>query len=210
MGFSIKTSSARAEEKLPREVRVSGATVQGRFCTLLARKEGFEIHIMPLVWMILALFVAASAIFVLCLFLGIPLLGMLFTIIGGLLAYFGVLMLYPGRMMKQCSYGEIYSFVTDDPEMALNLQNGEFIALRLSQKKQTRLLQGLLIMLEQNGEYHFERTGQYFRIKPNREPEAEPAPVPGTPPKSKKAIAAAKAREEAKKAAQQENPEAQS
>ena len=165
---------------------------------------------MPLFWMILALFVAASAIFVLCLFLGIPLLGMLFTIIGGLLAYFGVLLWYPGRMLKKCSYGEIYSFVTDDPEMALNLQNGEFIALRLSQKKQTRLLQGLLIMLEQNGEYHFERNGQYFRIKPNREPEAAPPPVPGTPPKSKKAIAAAKAREEAQKAAQAEAADAQS
>ena len=199
-----------AEEKRPDKYRISGANYEGRFASVVAKPDVFEVRAMPIIWMILSLWVFATLFFFAGTFTGSVTVALLMTLLGGAFGCLGVFLYYPGRLLRRFSYGEIVSFVLDNPELAVNLKNNQMISVRLSEKKQQRLMLYLVDVLELGGEYHFERNGQYFRVKPNAVPEPEAAAAPGTPPKKKKAIEAQKAREAAAQAAETEKTNAAS
>lgn len=175
---------------------VSGAHFEGRFANLIAKPDAFEVRVMPIFWMILSLWVFAILFFYIGTFTGSVTVALLLTLLGAAFGSFLVLGLYSGRLLGRYEYGEIVSFVLDKPELAVNLKSGAMLSVRLSDKRQQRLLLCLVDMLELGGEYHFERSGQYFRIKPNAAPEVQPPPPAGTPPKKKKAVEAQRRREE--------------
>lgn len=168
--MSQNRSAPAGGAKPMRRFSVGGAHALGKITSLIAKKDCFEIRVFPLAWMIVALWGTADVVLAVCYLLEVSLLiSFPVALVCGLAAYLLVLYLYPGRLLRRLPYGEITSFVMEDPEMSLTTNSGGYISIRLSRKKQLRLLLGTAEMLRQNGEYHFERNGQYFRIKPGGE-----------------------------------------
>ena len=158
----IKPVSQEAENSF----RVSGANYLGKLATIIVRTHDIEVGALSFFLLTVGVCVCAVGTTALVLTFGSLVLNAAALLLGGLAGFFILYRLHPGKLVLQFDYSEIVSFVSDQNEMTINLQDRSMYVLRLSRRKQAKLYLAIARLLAEGKTYFLEPSGAYYRIKP--------------------------------------------
>lgn len=157
------------ETKKKKKFKLTGASLFGKFATIIVSADAVEIYTIPTVLLVLSLWVFATAFYLLSVFVNILLLSLIMAVGGGVLGFVLVLKLYTGKRAARFDFCDVVSFVSNPPDFVVNTKDTKMFSLRLMPKKQAILIGYIKEQLDANPDYRIEKVGEYYKVRSRHE-----------------------------------------
>jgi hypothetical protein len=164
-------AQAEKTQKQGRVIRVTGASLYGKYVTLLVTEKAVEVYVTSTLMLVIGLWVGATFLSLLSLLIDMLLLTLCMAVAGGILGFFLARRLFKGRQDARFVYDEIASFVKNPPDFNITTRDGRMYSLRMLPKKQVNLISAVSECLQVQGRYSLEKIGTYYRLVPVDAPE---------------------------------------
>lgn len=153
------------KEKAPVYYKMNGASLYGKFSTILLTDTAVEVHTTSAFLFILTAWLFACAGFVLGLLTNNYLALIALSVLGGIGGALLVWQCYVGKLRERYPYNDIVSFVLSGADCTVNLKNNKMHTIRMLPKRQMKLMGKLHEVLESETGFMLKRDGNYFRVK---------------------------------------------
>ena len=157
------------ETKKKKKFKLTGASLFGKFATIIVSADAVEVCTVPTVLLVVSLWVFATAFYLLSVFINILLLSLVMAVAGGVLGFVLVLKLYTGKREARFDFCDVVSFVSSPPDFVVNTKDSKMFSLRLMPKKQAVLIGYIKEQLDENPDYRLEKVGEYYKVRSRRE-----------------------------------------
>ena len=154
-------------------VRITGASLYGKYVTLYVDEKAVEVYVTPTVLLVVGLWVGATFCALLALFVDMLLLTLILSVVGGIGGFFLARRIFRGRQDARYTYDDLTSFVSNPPDFNLNLRDGKMYTLRMMPKKQAIFIGAVNDALKVQNRDHLEKSGSYYKLVSNDSPADE-------------------------------------
>lgn len=164
--------SKHTKQQTPVYYKMTGASLYGKFATILLTDTAMEFHTTSTFLFILTAWLFACIGFVIGVFIGMYVLMLVLPVLFGIIGAVLVWKCYVGRLKERYAYNDIASFVLSGADCTINTKDNKMYTIRMLPKRQQKLMGNLYTVLEENTSFTLKKDGNYFRVKSKKE-EAE-------------------------------------
>lgn len=157
------------KEKKAANLKLAGASLYGKFATVVVSRDAVEVHTVPTLLLVLSLWVFAMAFYLVSMFINILLLSLAMALVGGVIGFLLVLKLYTGKCAARFDYCDVVSFVSSSADFTVNTKDTKMFSFRLMPKKQAILIGYIKEKLDENPDYYLEKIGEYYKVRSVKE-----------------------------------------